>query len=61
VLDHALRQTWALRRAGLDMVVAVNVSMRDLHDPDLPDALEHPLRKWEADPASLLLEITRAA
>ena len=60
VLDQALRQTWAWRQAGLELTVAVNLSMRDLHDPELPAALEHMLRKWEATPDCLLLEITES-
>ena len=58
VLDAALRQCSAWRRQGLDIPVAVNLSMRDLHDRELPADLEHMLARWDADPACLLLEIT---
>src|SRR5207244_12498862 len=60
VRDKALRQIWTWRQAGLELTVAVNLSMRDLHDPELPAALEHMLRKWEATPDCLLLEITES-
>ena len=58
VLDASLRQCWLWRKQGLDIPVAVNLSMRDLHDRDLPADLEQLLARWDVDPSRLLLEIT---
>jgi diguanylate cyclase (GGDEF)-like protein len=60
VLERALRQCSAWREQGLDIAVAVNLSMRDLHDRALPADLEQMLARWDADPANLLLEITES-
>jgi diguanylate cyclase (GGDEF)-like protein len=60
VLDRVLRQCSAWREQGLDIAVAVNLSMRDLHDRALPADLEQMLARWDADPAYLLLEITES-
>src|SRR4029077_17999761 len=37
VLNNALRQARQWANAGRPLAVAVNLSMRDLHDPDLPE------------------------
>jgi diguanylate cyclase (GGDEF)-like protein len=58
VLDRVLRQCYVWRQVGLDIAVAVNLSMRDLHDRELPADIEQMLAKWHADPASVQLEIT---
>jgi EAL domain-containing protein (putative c-di-GMP-specific phosphodiesterase class I) len=60
VLNEVLRQSWAWRHMGLEVPVAVNLSMRDLHDRELPEALASMLDRWEATPAHLVLEITES-
>jgi len=40
--------------------VAVNLSMRDLHDPALPETVSALLRGWSVPPASLTIEITES-
>ena len=49
---------WRLR--GLDMVVAVNVSSRDLHDRDLPTRIAKLLREHELPADRLMIEITES-
>ena len=39
VLDAALRQQQAWRALGMDIPVAVNLSRRMLHDPQLPETV----------------------
>ena len=58
VLDHALRQCRAWLDAGFIMPVAVNASMQDVHDPNLPDEIERLLDKWQLPPGCLRIEVT---
>ena len=58
VIDTALSQAATWRRAGLEIQIAVNVSMRDLHDPQLPITVEALLERYDLPAAALQLEIT---
>jgi diguanylate cyclase (GGDEF)-like protein len=58
VLNAALRQARAWMNAGLDLPIAVNLSMRDLHDVELPDAVARLLQKWQVPAWRLVVEIT---
>ncbi|WP_411374048.1 EAL domain-containing protein [Arthrobacter sp. MPF02] len=64
VLDETLKQAESLRRedphnAGLEY--AVNLSARQLNDPELVAMVEAALQLRKMDPAHLLLEITETA
>jgi diguanylate cyclase len=61
VLERALRQCNAWRGAGLEIPVAVNLSMRDLRDPTLPEYIEELLKRWDVPCACLVVEITESA
>ncbi|MFI5267750.1 MAG: putative bifunctional diguanylate cyclase/phosphodiesterase [Chloroflexota bacterium] len=61
VLKAVMEQCRTWRGVGLDIGVAVNISMRNLHDPRLPDTVAELLRLWDVPPATLLLEITETA
>jgi predicted signal transduction protein with EAL and GGDEF domain len=61
VLDHALAQQAAWRRAGLTTPVAVNVSARNLADPAFPDTVAELVRRHAVPPGSVELEITESA
>lgn len=61
VLDRALQQLAALRRAGRSQVLEVNLSGRTLTDPELPGLIRRGLADRGVDPASLVLEITETA
>jgi EAL domain-containing protein (putative c-di-GMP-specific phosphodiesterase class I) len=61
VLETALRQCQAWTRAGYRLGVAVNLSMRTLHDASFPDTVVWLLRRYEVDPALVTLEITESA
>jgi EAL domain-containing protein (putative c-di-GMP-specific phosphodiesterase class I) len=58
VLDISLGQCAAWARDGLDLSVAVNLSMRSLHDLELPAEVARLLAKWDVQPSRLQLEIT---
>jgi EAL domain-containing protein (putative c-di-GMP-specific phosphodiesterase class I) len=61
VLNEAIRQCAQWRDDNLLMHVAINLSMRNLHDPQLPDALLQLLAQWSLEPAWLEVEITESA
>jgi diguanylate cyclase (GGDEF)-like protein/PAS domain S-box-containing protein len=60
VLVSALRQSVAWQRGGHAIPVAVNISMRDLVDPEFPETIAALLRSAQAPPSSLVLEITES-
>lgn len=61
ILGGALAQLGAWERAGLDLGVAVNLSVWDLQDQRLPDRLAELLAASQAQPSRLKLEITESA
>ncbi len=58
VLDAALAQSQAWARDGIDLGIAVNLSVRNLLDLDLPDHVGRLLDKWNVPASRLELEIT---
>jgi len=58
VIDSALAQAATWREAGLPMQIAVNVSMRDLHDPHLPSTVAGLLERYDLPASTLQLELT---
>ena len=61
VIDAALAQWNAWRQEGIDVVISVNLSMRNLQDKGFPEKLAELMRKWSVTPQALLLEITESA
>jgi predicted signal transduction protein with EAL and GGDEF domain len=61
VLNAALRQCQEWRAAGLHLPVAVNLSMRNLHDSQLPNTIGSLLETWGVTPAWLTVELTESA
>jgi diguanylate cyclase (GGDEF)-like protein len=61
VIDVALAQWTAWRQAGIDVVMSVNLSMRNLQDKGFSQQLAELMRKWSVTPNALLLEITESA
>ncbi|HET9443688.1 MAG TPA: EAL domain-containing protein, partial [Acidimicrobiales bacterium] len=61
VLTEALRQWRAWRRQGVDLGVAVNLSARNLLDPELTDDVDRLLRLFAVPPERLTLEITETS
>jgi diguanylate cyclase (GGDEF)-like protein len=60
VLGRALRQQAAWRAEGLDLPVAVNLSIANLLDDDLPEDVDALLREHGTRPEQLRLEITES-
>jgi diguanylate cyclase (GGDEF)-like protein len=60
VLGQTLTQCAAWRRAGLDLVVAVNLSPRSLLDADLPSRIETVLAANDLPGEALQVEITES-
>jgi diguanylate cyclase (GGDEF)-like protein len=61
VLRRALHQSAAWTRAGLELTMAVNVSVRNLLDPELADKVESALGDAGVAPDVLRLEITESS
>jgi EAL domain-containing protein (putative c-di-GMP-specific phosphodiesterase class I) len=61
VLDQAVREARAWLDMGYWLPVAVNLSMRDMLDPDLPEYIERILAKWLMDASCLRVEITESS
>ncbi len=60
VLVSALKQSVAWQRGGHSIPVSVNISMRDLVDPDFPQMIAALLQAAQAPPSLLVLEITES-
>ncbi|HEX9094774.1 MAG TPA: PAS domain S-box protein, partial [Candidatus Dormibacteraeota bacterium] len=60
VLASALKQSVAWLGAGHSIPVSVNISMRDLVDPEFPETIAALLRAAHAPPSLLVLEITES-
>ena len=62
VLAEACRRAgeWNAARAGRPLMVSVNLSARQLQDPDLPSAVAQELGTAGLDPTCLVLEITES-
>jgi diguanylate cyclase (GGDEF)-like protein len=60
VIDEALRQCAEWREQGLNLAVAVNLSMRNLLDVSFPDEVAELLRARNIEPSLLEFEITES-
>ena len=61
VLDEALGQLARWHAQGHAFKVAVNLSMRNVHDPTLPEQIAGLLQKWGLPGDRLTVEITESA
>jgi EAL domain-containing protein (putative c-di-GMP-specific phosphodiesterase class I) len=61
VLEEALKSNFRWRREGLDLMVAVNLSVHNLLDVNLPAEVQRLITKWAAPPDSLEFEITEGS
>ncbi|MBI2803326.1 MAG: EAL domain-containing protein [Gammaproteobacteria bacterium] len=61
VLDTALKQTAAWRLRGLELNMCVNISARDLLNPDLTQHIARLLKRYGVNPDWIWLEITESA
>ncbi|MGH2857231.1 MAG: putative bifunctional diguanylate cyclase/phosphodiesterase, partial [Solirubrobacteraceae bacterium] len=60
VLEHSIAECANWRRDGRDLSVAVNLSVRNLLDRDLPRQIERLLAAYSLPPEALQLEITES-
>jgi EAL domain-containing protein (putative c-di-GMP-specific phosphodiesterase class I) len=60
VLEMALEQCRAWRDAGLELPVAVNLSMRDLQEPELPETIGGMLARYAIPSRLLRVEVTES-
>jgi EAL domain-containing protein (putative c-di-GMP-specific phosphodiesterase class I) len=61
VLDGVFRQCAAWHARGLDLQVSVNISARDLHNPDFPRSLAELAAANKVRPEVVCLEVTESA
>ncbi|MBY6368427.1 putative bifunctional diguanylate cyclase/phosphodiesterase [Rhodococcoides corynebacterioides] len=61
VLDRALGDCARWRAAGLDVDVAVNLSVRNLVDSTLPDQVSEALSRYDVPPSAVVLEVTETS
>lgn len=60
-LETAISECRLWHEEGLDLPISVNLSVRDLMDPDLPCFVHETLRDHDLDPSYLTVEITEQA
>ena len=58
VIDTVLRQSAILRKGGIDLKIAVNISAASLTEPGLPELVHDQLALWEVPANRLTLEVT---
>ena len=61
VLDAAVRQCFAWQKENVEIPLAVNLSVRNLHDPLLIDKIKGMLITWGIKPSGLEVELTESA
>ena len=61
VVEHALRQVRNWQEEGIDLSVAVNLSVRHLTDMSLPDRIAVALERWGVAPSKLIIEVTESS
>jgi diguanylate cyclase (GGDEF)-like protein len=60
VVDEALRQCAIWRAQGIELAIAINLSVRSLHDLHLPDRVHHALVRHRLPASALQVEITES-
>ena len=61
VIESALRQVRTWQESGVDLSVAVNLSVRHLTDMSLPDRIAVALERWGVAPSRLVIEVTESS
>lgn len=60
VLEESMRQSKQWENDGIDISVAVNLSMQNIQDPLFPKVLSELMEKWNIDKHRLMFEITES-
>lgn len=58
VIDNSLRQLSKWKNCGVELDVAVNLSVCNFDDPSLPEKISRFLDKWSIPAGQLILEVT---
>lgn len=61
VVDRSLRQVREWNARGIDMSMAINLSVRHLTDMSLPDRIAIALSRWNVAPDRLVIEVTESS
>ncbi len=61
VLKEAFKQCAGWRKQGKELIVSVNLSAKDLHDPELPDLIAGVAASTRVNPEWIVLEITEGS
>jgi diguanylate cyclase len=61
VANRALQQTALWQKSGLDVTVSINLSPKNLLDPNLPDIIADLPEFYEVPPEKIIFEITETA
>lgn len=60
VINNALEQSAKWEKEGLSVRMSINLSKRDLEDPDLPEQLAWMMNKWKIGRSMISFEITES-
>lgn len=61
VIDQSLKQWREWQDAGLTLDISINISARNLNDPDLAQTLHSAIQKYNVTPQYIKLEITESS
>lgn len=61
VATTAMRESASWHKRGLNIRIAINISARDLSDPELPDVFANLLTDYDVNPDWITLEITESS
>lgn len=61
VLEEALRQSHLWQQAGVNLIMAINLSATHLQDQQLADQIGKVISEWQVPASQLLFEITESA
>ena len=61
VLNESLKQCAQWHRCGVHIPVAVNLSVRNLHDPKITEVILNTLRRYDLPASALIIELTETA
>jgi diguanylate cyclase (GGDEF)-like protein len=61
VLQRAFRNCAAWHKQGIDIIISVNLSAKELHDPELPDLISSVAASAGIKPEWIMLEITEGS
>ena len=61
VLNAVLHQSARWRSAGIELTIALNLSVKNFHEPHLTQNIQKGLQQWDVDASRLRLEIVESA